>query len=200
MHVKPCYHNLTKILLPLCSKSNSFLHTKQTHAFAVLHGLLPTHIPLSAALILRYAAFNSPSTCHLLFQQTLPYSQTPFLWNTFIRALSIAKIHDEFQFHIYNTMLRTGIKPDDHTFPFILKACADVFSFQKGLEIHGSVIKTGFDSNILLGNTFLLFYGNCGGLREARKMFDEMPERDVSLIRFLGFFRLMGFIWRHQRT
>ncbi|XVF69447.1 hypothetical protein PTKIN_Ptkin11bG0082600 [Pterospermum kingtungense] len=180
MHVKPCYNNLTKFLLSLCSKSNSLLHTKQTHVFAIIHGLLPTHIPLSAALIIRYAAFNSPSTCHLLFQQALPYSQTPYLWNTFIRALSIARInHDGFQFHIYNAMLRTGIKPDDHTFPFILKACADVFSFQKGLEIHGSLIKTGFDSDILLGNTLLLFYGNCGGLREARKVFDEMRERDV---------------------
>lgn len=76
-------------------------------------------------------------------------------------------------------MFRTGIKPDDHTFPFILKACADVLSFRKGLEIHGSVIKSGFDSDILLGNTLLLFYGNCRGLREARKVFDEMRERDV---------------------
>ncbi|XP_021278910.1 pentatricopeptide repeat-containing protein At4g14170-like [Herrania umbratica] len=180
MHVKPCQCSLTKALLSLCSKSNSFLHIKQTHALAILHGVLPTNIPLSAALILRYATFNSPSNCHLLFQQSLPYSQTPFLWNTFIRALSVARIyHDGFQFHIYNKMIRTGIKPDDHTFPFVLKACADAFCFQKGLEIHGTVIKTGFGSDILLGNTLLLFYGNFGGLTEARKVFDEMRDRDV---------------------
>ncbi|XWS52656.1 hypothetical protein CRYUN_Cryun11dG0089600 [Craigia yunnanensis] len=91
-------------------------------------------------------------------------------------------------------MLRTGIKPDDHTFPFILKACAVVYSFQKGLEIHGSVIKTGFDSDILLGNTLLLFYGNCGGLREAMKVFDEMRKRDVvSWNTVLGIVSVNGF-------
>ncbi|MBA0807143.1 hypothetical protein Gohar_022967 [Gossypium harknessii] len=196
MHVKPCnYSNLTKILLSLCSKSKSFLQTKQTHAFAILHGLLPTDISISASLILRYSAFSSPSTCHLLFQQALPYSRTPFLWNTFIRALSIARVkHDGFQFHVYNTMLRTGIKPDVHTFPFLLKACADVFCFKKGVEIHGSVIKTGFGADVSVGNTLLLFYGNCGGLRETRKVFDEMRERDVvSWNTVLGVFSVNGF-------
>ncbi|KAE8734786.1 30S ribosomal protein S3, putative isoform 1 [Hibiscus syriacus] len=136
-----------------------------------------------------------PSTCHLLFQQALPYSRTPFLWNIFIRALSIARVnHDGFQFHIYNSMLRTRIKPDAHTFPFVLKACADGFCFQKGLEIHGTVIKTGFGSNVLLGNTLLSFYGNCGDLREARKMFEEMRERDVvSWNTVLGVFSVNGF-------
>ncbi|XVE59851.1 hypothetical protein DITRI_Ditri05aG0080100 [Diplodiscus trichospermus] len=194
MHIKPCNYNLTKILLSICSKSNSLLRTKQSHAFVILHGLLPADVSLSAALILRYAAFNSSSACHQLFQQALPYSQTPFLWNTFIRALSIAKPNERFPFHIYNTMLRTGIKPDDHTFPFILKACADVFCFQKGLEIHGSVIKTGFGSDVLLGNTLLLFYCNCGGLQEARKVFDEMREKDVvSWNTVLGFLSVNGF-------
>ncbi|OMP08265.1 hypothetical protein COLO4_06627 [Corchorus olitorius] len=130
--------------------------------------------------MLRYATFNSPSFCHLLFHQSLPYSRTPFLWNTFIRALSIARINDGgIQFHIFNTMLRTGVKPDDHTFPSVLKACADFLCFRKGLEIHGSVIKTGFGSDILLRNTLLLFYGSTGCLKEARKLFDEMLERDV---------------------
>ncbi|GMI92325.1 hypothetical protein like AT4G21300 [Hibiscus trionum] len=196
MHVNPCNsNNLTKTLLSLCSKARSFLQTKQTHAFAILHGLLPTDISLSASLILRYAAFNSSSTCHLLFQQSLPYTRTPFLWNTFIRALSIARVnHDGFQFHIYNSMLRTGIKPDVHTFPFVLKACADGFCFQKGLEIHGSVIKIGFGSNVFLGNTLLSFYGNCGGLREARKVFEEMRERDVvSWSTVIGVFSVNGF-------
>ncbi|KAK8295708.1 hypothetical protein V6Z12_D05G078400 [Gossypium hirsutum] len=196
MHVKPCnYSNLTKILLSLCSKSKSFLQTKQTHAFAILHGLLPTDISISASLILRYSAFSSPSTCHLLFQQALPYSRTPFLWNTFIRALSIVRVkHDGFQFHVYNTMLRTGIKPDVHTFPFLLKACADVFCFKKGVEIHGSVFKTGFGADVSVGNTLLLFYGNCGGLRETRKLFDEMRERDVvSWNTVLGVFSVNGF-------
>ncbi|KAK8641267.1 hypothetical protein V6N13_010682 [Hibiscus sabdariffa] len=196
MHVSPCNSkNLSKTLLSLCSKARSFLQTKQAHAFAILHGLLPTDISLSASLILRYAAFHSPSTCHLLFQQALPYSRTPFLRNTFIRALSIAGVnHEGFQFHIYNSMLRTGIKPDVHTFPFVLKVCADGFCFQKGLEIHGSVFKTGFGSNVLLGNTLLSFYGNCGGLREARKVFEEMRERDVvSWNTVLGVFSVNGF-------
>ena len=30
------------------------------------------------------------------------------------------------------------------------------------------------------GNTFFCFYGNCGGLRNAETVFDEMPEKNLT--------------------
>ena len=47
------------------------------------------------------------------------------------------------------------------------------------MEVHGVMFKLGFDLDVYVGNTLLMIFGNCGGLSDARKVFDEMPERDA---------------------
>ncbi|CBI35582.3 unnamed protein product, partial [Vitis vinifera] len=120
---------------------------------------------------------------------------TAFLWNTLIRGYSIAGVGGGLE--VYNQMVRIGVRPDDHTFPFVLKACADAFEVRKGREVHGSVVKLGFESDVFVGNTLLSFYGNCGGLRDAGRVFDEMPEKDlVSWNTMIGVFSVNGWHYR----
>lgn len=76
-------------------------------------------------------------------------------------------------------MVRAGIRPDDHTFPFVLKACADYSEVEKGMEVHGAVFKLGYDDDVYVGNTLIQFYGNCRDLSSAGNVFDEMLERDA---------------------
>lgn len=91
-------------------------------------------------------------------------------------------------------MLRSGLRPDDHTFPFVLKTCADHLQLQKGMEIHGCLFKFGFDFDVFVGNTLLLLYGNCRCLGDVKRAFDEMPERDiVSWNTLIGIFSVNGF-------
>ena len=66
-----------------------------------------------------------------------------------------------FTFDDYNGMLRSGVVPDDHTFPFVLKLCTDYTEIKKGLEVHGMLMKLGFDYDVFVNNT-LLFYGSFG--------------------------------------
>ncbi|KAJ0080140.1 hypothetical protein Patl1_24294 [Pistacia atlantica] len=153
-------------LLTIASNSKSLLQTKQTHAFARLNGFLPGSVSLCATLILRYASFQEPNACFLLFEQTINYCHTAFLWNTFIRALSVACVHDGFV--TYNRMVRTGVSPDHHTFPFVLKACANNLELQKGMEIHGHLLKLGFETNVFVGHP-----------SEASYVFHYMPVKDV---------------------
>ncbi|CAN6540946.1 unnamed protein product [Malus baccata var. baccata] len=174
-HASPTYPRSD--LLTLSSNVQTLRQTKQVHASALLNGVLPHSVSLCASLMLRYATFRSPETFHHLFQQTVQHCHTAFLWNTLIRACSIAQVNDNFQ--TYNQMVRSGVGPDDYTFPFVLKACADLLEVKKGMEVHGIVFKVGFDYDVFVGNTLMLFYGNCGDLRDAKRIFDEMRERDV---------------------
>ncbi|XP_062172981.1 pentatricopeptide repeat-containing protein At1g18485-like isoform X2 [Alnus glutinosa] len=171
-----CTHSHSN-LLTLCSNARSLHQTKQAHASALLNAWLPNSVSLCASLMLSYSTFGDPTTSRCLFEQTVEHCRTAFLWNTLIRANSIAKVYDGFE--PYNRMVRTGVRPDDHTFPFVLKACSDFLEVRKGMEIHGIVFKLGFDMDVFVGNTLLLFYGNCGDLGDAKKAFDEMSERDV---------------------
>ncbi|KAJ4724497.1 Pentatricopeptide repeat-containing protein [Melia azedarach] len=179
-------------LLTVSSDVRTLHQIKQTHAFALLNGFLPRSVSLSASLILRYADFRESRASLLLFEETVPYCRTPFLWNTLIRALSIARVRDGFS--TYNRMVRTGVRPDDHTFPFVLKACADSLELRKGMEIHGCLFKLGFDTDVFVGNTLMLVYGNCGCLEAVKRVFDEMRDRDVvSWNSIIGMFSVNGF-------
>ena len=37
----------------------------------------------------------------------------------------------------------------------------------------------GFEYDVFYGNTIFYFDGNCGGSRNAKRMFDEIPEKDL---------------------
>ncbi|XP_060174108.1 pentatricopeptide repeat-containing protein At1g18485-like [Lycium barbarum] len=169
--------------LSLCSTTKSLLQTQQAHAFAIINGLLPISISISSALILRYAIFLSKSRIvRTLFYQSLPFSRSAFLYNTIIRAeviLGVVDCDHTFPFVIYNEMLTSGVVPDDHTFPFVIKLCSDFNEVKKGLEVHGLLMKLGFDYDVFVNNTLMVFYGSFGDLVGARKVFDEMPERDL---------------------
>jgi hypothetical protein len=143
-----CTHSHSN-LLTLCSNARSLHQTKQAHASALLNAWLPNSVSLCASLMLSYSTFGDPTTSRCLFEQTVEHCRTAFLWNTLIRANSIAKVYDGFE--PYNRMVRTGVRPDDHTFPFVLKACSDFLEVRKGMEIHGIVFKLGFDMDVLLG-------------------------------------------------
>ncbi|KAG6570443.1 Pentatricopeptide repeat-containing protein DOT4, chloroplastic, partial [Cucurbita argyrosperma subsp. sororia] len=166
-------------LLTLCFNAQSLRQTKEVHAICLLNGLLPHSVSLCASLILNYAKFQHPESFCTLFHQTVQNCRTAFLWNTLIRAHSIAGNGTLDGLETYNRMVRFGVQLDDHTFPFVLKICSDSLDICKGMEVHGVVFKLGFDSDVYVGNTLLMLYGNCGFLNDAKKVFDEMSERDV---------------------
>ncbi|KAG9446048.1 hypothetical protein H6P81_012176 [Aristolochia fimbriata] len=155
----------------------SIYEAKQLHALAVVFSLFPHHGPTCATLMLSYASFGDISSARILFD-SIHYPST-FLYNTLIRAHTICEAHHE-AVSIYNQVVRaTFTRPDDHTFPFILKACADALAIRKGMEIHGTIIKLAFCRDVFVGNTLVSFYGAVNNLNDAKKVFDEMFDRDI---------------------
>ncbi|KNA24348.1 hypothetical protein SOVF_016480 [Spinacia oleracea] len=178
--------------LPLLSSLQSLHQTKQSHALALVFGFLPSSVSLCASLILNYAKFGNPVSCKSLFEKSVFYCKTPFLWNTLLRGYSNSGVYDVF--YVYNHMIRTHVRPDDHTFPCVIKACADHCENKKGREIHGFSIKVGFDNLVYVGNTLLSFYSSCCDLVGAQNVFDEMPDRDVvSWNTMIGVFSANGW-------
>lgn len=101
-----------------------------------------------------------------------------FVWNTMIRGYSLRK-SPESAASLYMRMLQRGVKPDDYTFPFILKAFARKIGFDCGEEFHAQIIKFGLDSNVFVQNALTHLYALHGRVDTARKIFDKSPKRDV---------------------
>lgn len=80
---------------------------------------------------------------------------------------------------LYTQMENRDVKPDNFTFPFLLKACTKLSWAKMGCGIHGRVVKFGFQSNTFVRNTLIYFHANCGDLSVARMLFDGSAKMDV---------------------
>ncbi|KAG6535733.1 pentatricopeptide repeat-containing protein At5g52850, chloroplastic-like [Zingiber officinale] len=61
----------------------------------------------------------------------------------------------------------------------LLASCSISRSSRHGLCLHSFIIKLGFRDQLPLSNHLLGFYSKCCGLDSARKLFDELTNRDV---------------------
>ncbi|POO00047.1 DYW domain containing protein [Trema orientale] len=103
-----------------------------------------------------------------------------FMWNTLIRACARSVDLREQAMVLYCKMLEEGIvKPDKYTYPFVLAACAYLFSLSEGEQAHAHVLKFGFGSDVYISNSLIHFYASCGRLELAHKVFEKMYERTL---------------------
>ncbi|XP_010551051.1 PREDICTED: pentatricopeptide repeat-containing protein At3g21470 [Tarenaya hassleriana] len=64
--------------------------------------------------------------------------------------------------------------------PLLLKACSCVPTLVHGKLLHSESMKSGICSDVMVGSSLINMYGECGCTLDARKVFDEMPDRNVA--------------------
>ncbi|KAJ8541560.1 hypothetical protein K7X08_002376 [Anisodus acutangulus] len=162
-------------LLQLLQKCKTSKQLKETHLQIIVNGLInnnfivPKLITFSSTLIsLNYAldvfkALQNPSLIS---------------YNTLIKCF-IGKTL-KYALYTYNQMRVSNITPNSFTFTFLLRCFESFEGLKAGQVVHSEIVKLGFESSVFAMNTLMDFYAKCGGnLGSARKVFDEMSERDV---------------------
>ncbi|KAI5064645.1 hypothetical protein GOP47_0021315 [Adiantum capillus-veneris] len=81
--------------------------------------------------------------------------------------------------HCFEQMQEEHVSPNAITFICVLKACTSMGIVDKGQEIHEMIIKDGFETDVMIGNSLVDMYARCALLKEAHEVFDCMPIRDV---------------------
>nr|GMC75105.1 pentatricopeptide repeat-containing protein At5g61800 [Ipomoea batatas] len=76
-------------------------------------------------------------------------------------------------------MQRSGVPPDSHTFPFVLKACASLGSSFLARALHCQALRFGFLVDVYVVNNLVHAYCLNGGVEYAFQVFDESCYRDV---------------------
>ncbi|KAK7340544.1 hypothetical protein VNO77_21250 [Canavalia gladiata] len=105
-------------------------------------------------------------------------SPSPISWNILIRGYATTDSPIQ-AFSLFRKMRERGVRPNKLTFPFLLKCCAKTPALAEGKQVHADVVKCGLDSDVYVGNNLINFYGCCKKILDARKVFDDMPERTV---------------------
>ncbi|KAL3597527.1 hypothetical protein D5086_009164 [Populus alba] len=101
-----------------------------------------------------------------------------FIWNVIIRGYTNNGLFQE-AIDFYYRMECEGIRSDNFTFPFVIKACGELLALIVGKKVHGKLIKIGLDLDVYVCNFLIDMYLKIGFIELAEKVFDEMPVRDL---------------------
>eukprot|EP01018_Ginkgo_biloba_P034728 Gb_12554 [translate_table: standard] len=99
-------------------------------------------------------------------------------WTTMISGYS-ENGHEEEALKLFQQMQLEGMKPDLQTFSTVLPSCANLAALKQGKEIHEVIIRSGFQSNVIIGSALVNMYAKCGSIETAHNVFENMPQRDV---------------------
>ncbi|KAK9065977.1 hypothetical protein SSX86_015379 [Deinandra increscens subsp. villosa] len=80
---------------------------------------------------------------------------------------------------LYNEMLYSGLSPDESVLSMIIRSCAGFCAIRLGKALHCQIFKWNFKYDVVLQTGLLDFYAKVDDLKSARRVFDEMPERDI---------------------
>nr|DAD42156.1 TPA_asm: hypothetical protein HUJ06_000386 [Nelumbo nucifera] len=166
---------ISRQLPSLFLRSKTTIHLLQIHCLILKTAL--DFDPLSVSGFISSACSISVDFARVFFDR-LPISPPLFSWNSIIRQYAKSPQPIE-AVKLFSGLLRTGIRPDNFTYPFVLKACGRCSMLEEGGAVHSLIFKTGLYSDRYIGNTLLRMYAACSAIGFSRQVFDEMTYRDV---------------------
>ncbi|XP_068651616.1 pentatricopeptide repeat-containing protein At4g13650-like [Aristolochia californica] len=93
------------------------------------------------------------------------------------------------------SQLEGFINVDERMFLSIISSCAKLLHLDFGVQVHGCIVKNGFERLFLLGNSLLELYSQCGEVKEMERIFREIEKPDLFSwnVMIMGYTRY-GFI------
>ncbi|KAL5709434.1 putative pentatricopeptide repeat-containing protein [Ranunculus cassubicifolius] len=168
------YRNICTSLVTY-TRSKSLSNGRKLHAHITKSGL--QIIPLLCNHLI-----NFYSKCQLPHDSRQIFNETPFKsstsWSSIISTFSQNEL-PSLSLQFFSQMLHYGVRPDDHIFPSATKSCAILSRVDIGQSFHSLSMKMGLDYDVFVGSSIVDMYAKCGVINDARKLFDEMPTKNV---------------------
>eukprot|EP01018_Ginkgo_biloba_P038372 Gb_05116 [translate_table: standard] len=170
--VKPNSFTVMSVILA-CAQLSALQQGKSIHGYTIRNGIESDIV--RTALMDMYAKCGSIDTASQLFDKLS--ERDIVAWSAIISCYA-QNGHAKEALILFNKMQRRDIKPNMVTMASILPACAHLSALQKGKQIHGYIIRNGFES-VAVDTALIDMYAKCGSIYFARQWFDKMCKRDV---------------------
>ncbi|CAL9064260.1 pentatricopeptide repeat-containing protein At5g08510 [Musa acuminata AAA Group] len=146
---------------------------KQIHAFTLRNGLDDIQ-----ALVLKLLQVPNLPYAHALLLSH-PHPPPTFLYNKLFQAYARgAGSAFEPCAALFARMRRP---PNPHSFVFLFSACTAFARPAHGRALHARFLLSGLPFDAFVATSLLDFYAKSGLLDSARRLFDELPFRDVAM-------------------
>ncbi|KAK2649851.1 hypothetical protein Ddye_017340 [Dipteronia dyeriana] len=158
---------------------------EKLHALLVVNGFFnstSTDRALGSQLVNVYVDFGCLQEALVVFDK-LPNKSSNLAWNAILRGfIDLGEFSKAV--HFYHLMLTQGPVPDNFTNPLVLKACSGSNDIEQGRRVRDQIlfdeIHRNLKRNVYVECAMIDMFAKCGSLNEARKVFDEMPRRDLA--------------------
>ncbi|XP_009345233.2 pentatricopeptide repeat-containing protein At2g34400 [Pyrus x bretschneideri] len=159
-------------LLHLLKQCASTKQLKQIHTQMLINSVDKPNFLLPRIIDLKDFTYAS-----LLFSH-IP-EPNDYAFNVMIRGLTTTWQKYQLTIEFYYQMKSLYLMPNNFTYPFVFIACANLLELNHGRAAHSSVFRTGLDKDGHVSHSLITMYARCGELGFARKVFDEISERDL---------------------
>ncbi|KAH0944301.1 hypothetical protein HID58_003938, partial [Brassica napus] len=188
-----------------CAKQGAVELGKQAHAHMILSGFRPTTFVLNCLLQVYTNSRDLLSASKLFDKMPL---RDVVSWNTMINCYAKSKdmvkansffntmpLRDVVSWNsmlsgylqngesfksveIFVDMGRAGVGFDCRTFAVILKACSCLEDSSLGMQIHGVVVRVGYEADVVAASALLDMYAKCKRFDESVRVFRGIPEKN----------------------
>ncbi|XP_075479682.1 pentatricopeptide repeat-containing protein At1g71490-like [Primulina tabacum] len=161
-------------LLLSCAQLKLLSEGKQLHTRVIAWGLHDNPL-LVPKLVSFYTAFDFLDDAHFITASSNILNPLP--WNVLISSYVRKGLFGE-AILAYKQMAHKRIRPDNFTYPSVLKACGEQSNLAFGKEVHNSLEGSFPERNLFVQNSLVAMYGKCGDVDTARNIFEKMLVKD----------------------
>ncbi|XP_054800697.1 pentatricopeptide repeat-containing protein At3g57430, chloroplastic [Prosopis cineraria] len=179
-------------ILPACVRCEEFLYKEGVHGYILKRGLQKDRY-VQNALMDMYSRIGKIEISKFIFDTM--GERDIVAWNTMITGYVICGRHDD-ALNLLRDMRReedednlgtddvyeddgVPLKPNSVTLMTVLPGCAALTALGKGKEIHAYAIKQKLATVVAVGSALVDMYAKCGCLNLSRRLFDQMPVKNV---------------------
>nr|DAD44071.1 TPA_asm: hypothetical protein HUJ06_002301 [Nelumbo nucifera] len=188
------YPNPTTIasILPACVRCGAFSCKEGIHGYVVKRGFERDRY-VQNALMDMYSRMGKFEVSRKIFESM--DVKDIVSWNTMITGYVINNLHDDallllqemqrvtkekdLDDDVYEDEESFSYRPNSITLITVLPGCAALAALAKGKEIHAYAIRNALVSDVAVGSALVDMYAKCGCLSLSRRVFDEIPKRNV---------------------
>ncbi|XP_014503845.1 pentatricopeptide repeat-containing protein At2g34400 isoform X1 [Vigna radiata var. radiata] len=172
-NIGKCYKTAESLVL-LAKQCRSTKTVQQVHTQMVVNSIHNHHNHLlSKAIQVKNFTYAS-----LIFSHMAPHPND-YAFNIMIRALTTTWHNYPLALTLFYRMKSLSVTPNNFTFPFFFLSCANLAEISHARVAHSLLFKVGLHSDPHSAHSLITAYARCDRPACARKVFDEIPQRDL---------------------
>lgn len=106
------------------------------------------------------------------------FEPNPVTWTSLLSSHARCGQHVEV-IELFGVMRSRGVGATAEALAVVLSVCGDLAAANKGMLIHGYIVKGGFEAYLFAKNALICMYGKCGEVEHAQKLFLEMEKKNL---------------------